>query len=100
MAKILEFPSAPKKPANPELEFLTPKQAVDAIVLGMLEVAMPIWVEREWPFIQLEAMAYELRKAMSVNVPEDITRYHVNIMVAQLKPSWEALIREVDPNFF
>jgi len=79
---------------------LTPKEAVDLIILGMLEIAMPKWIEKEWPFKQLELMIYELRYAMEANVPEKVTRRHVAVMIEQLKPSWKALMEDIQPSFF
>lgn len=103
MAKILEFrPPAPKPltPAELAAQEITAKQAVDMLVLGLLDVAMPKWIEREWPFRQLELLVYELRSAMEPNVPSSITRGYVEDMVKMLRPSWEDLISEVDPNCF
>lgn len=103
MAKILEFrPPAPKPLTQAEqlAQELNPKQAIDLLVLGMLEIAMPKWIENEWPFRQLELLTNELRYAMEINVPEKVTRFQVEAMVSHLRPSWEELIREIDPSIF
>lgn len=103
MAKILEFrPPAPKPLTQDQLnaQVITAKQAVDMLVIGLLDVAVPHWVEREWPFRQLEFLVYELRQAMEPNVPNNVTRGEVQAMVDHLRPSWEVLISEVDPSCF
>jgi len=103
MAKILEFrPPAPKPLTQADImaQELTPKEAVDQIILGMLEIALPKWVEQEWPFRQLELMIGELRYAMEANVPKHVTRKHVAVMVEHLKPSWIALMEDIEPSFF
>jgi len=103
MCKILEFrPPAPKPltPAQKAAEVLSPKQAVDLIVLNMLFQAMPKWVEREWPFRQLEIMANELRTRMEEGVPENVTREQVRWLIDELRPAWKMLIDEIDPSLF
>lgn len=103
MAKILEFrPPAPKPLSQEQIlaQELTPKQAIDLIILGMLEVTLPKWIEREWPFKQLELMTNELRYAMEISVPEKITRSQVFAMVNHLRPSWEIFAEEIDPSYF
>lgn len=103
MAKILEFRPPAPKPLTPEqraAEVLTPKQAVDLIVLDMLHMALPKWVEREWPFRQLEIMTNELRYQMEDSIPLSVTRAQVEGVMANLRPTWEELIREIDPSLF
>lgn len=103
MAKILEFrPPAPKPltPAQRAAEVLNPKQAVDLMIIDMIQLALPKWIEREWPFMQLERMADELRYAMEDSFPHTVTRGQVENMIVQLRPTWEELIREVDPSLF
>jgi hypothetical protein len=90
VAKILDFrlpePKAP--PASIRRELLTPDQALDAIVVGLVCHVMPLWVEKKYPFRALELMAEELRDAMMQNIPDEVCQYQVNIIIDELKPLW------------
>lgn len=91
MAKILEFRPPEPKPLTDEqiaCQILTPVEAVDAIVVGMVCHVMPLWIEKKWPFRALELLALELRDAMSKNVPDEVYRYQVDDMIEELKPAW------------
>lgn len=91
MAKIIEFRLPEPKPLTAEhlaQQVLTPNEALDAIVVGMVCHIMPLWVEKKWPFRALELMAEELRDAMSKNVPDEVARYQVDLIIEELKPVW------------
>lgn len=103
MAKILEFRAPAPKPLTPAqraAEVLSPKQAVDLIVLDFCQCALPRWVEKEWPFRQLELMANELRYTMEETIPLHVTREQVEWTVEKLHPTWDELIRELDSSLF
>jgi hypothetical protein len=91
MAKILEFRLPEPKALTVEQraqQLLTPDQALDAIVVGMVCHVMPLWVEKKWPFRALELMAEELRDAMSKNVPTEVHQFQVDAIIDELKPVW------------
>jgi hypothetical protein len=69
-------------------ELLTPDQALDAIVVGLVCHVMPLWVEKKYPFRALELMAEELRDAMMQNIPDEVCQYQVDIIIDELKPLW------------
>lgn len=97
MAKILEFRLPEPKALTVEQvaqQTLTPKEALDAIVVGMVCHVMPLWVENRWPFRAIELMAEELRDAMSKNVPSEVSRYQVDAIVEELKPVWLEIARQ------
>lgn len=72
-------------------QVITPDEALDAIVVGMICHVMPMWVEKKWPFRALELMAEELRDAMSKNVPSEVHRYQVDAIIEELKPVWHQI---------
>jgi hypothetical protein len=103
MAEIIPFRiPPPRQPTQEELlnQVLTGKQAVDLLILGMLDVVLPRWIEAQWGFQQLEIMCDELRDAMSVNVPSGVTRFQVEAMVNHLRPSWQELANNIGPELF
>ena len=94
MAKILEFRLPEPKELTEEQkahQVLTPDEALDAIVVGMVCHVMPLWVEKKWPFRALELMAEELRDAMSKNVPSEVRRFQVDAIIDELKPVWHEI---------
>lgn len=91
MAKILEFRLPEAKALSAEQlaqQILTPIEAVNAIVTGMVCHVMPLWIEKKWPFRALELMAEELHEVMSYKVPDEVHRYQVDAIVEELKPVW------------
>jgi hypothetical protein len=94
MAKIIEFRLPEAKPLTAEQiahQVLTPDEAVDAIVSGMVVHVVPTWIAKRWPFHLLEIMADELRAAMSINVPSKVERYQIDAIIEELKPVWKEL---------
>lgn len=94
MAKIIEFRPPVAKPLTAEQkarQLLTPTEAVDAIVTGMVCHVVPTWISKRWPFYLLEIMADELRAAMSINVPSEVERYQIEAIIEELKPVWQEL---------
>jgi len=103
MAKILEFQQPAPRPQTPQeraAEILTAKQAVDLIIIDMVTAMLPRWVEAEWPFQQLELMANDMRYNLEETFPIMGTRGDVEALVEKLRPTWEELIREIDPSLF
>jgi hypothetical protein len=94
MAKVIQFPALAEKPLTPEQKaqkFLTPEEAVNAIVVGMVTHVVPTWIEKNWPFYMLEIMAEELKAAMSINVPSEVQQYQIDAIIEELKPVWKEL---------
>lgn len=96
MAKILDFrlPETKALPQTKQREFLTPDQALDAIVVGLVCHVLPLWVEKKYPFRALELMADELRDAMMQNIPDEICQYQVDIIIDELKPLWYEIAKQ------
>jgi len=100
MAKIIEFRLPEPKPltaAQKAAQMLSPEQAIDAIVTGMVCYVMPMWIEKRWAFYLLEIMASELRSAMqsvhNANTKE-VSRSTIDAIIEDMKPVWDDLVRK------
>lgn len=100
MAKILEFHKPAPTPRQRADEILTGKQAVDLVIISMVTTMLPRWIESEWPFKQLELMANDMRCNLEETFPPTGTRGDVEALVQKLIPTWEQLIRDIDPSLF
>jgi hypothetical protein len=98
MAKIIPFKSPEEKPAIavdlPD-HYLTPKQAIDRLVVAMVCHVLPLWIENSWPFRGLEIMAQELKSSMLRNAPEnEVQISQIDAIAEELKPLWMELARQ------
>lgn len=96
VAKILDFRlSSPRVITDEQSthQLLSPKQAIDEIITGLVGHILPIWIENQWPFKALEIMSEELRSAMSLNVPSSVSRHQVLTIIEELKPIWHQIAK-------